>query len=322
MVPGVRGQGGAQDLCPWDTSRANQGLREHRGPLGPGARTLLSLQAPPGVQTLSGVTLPWPSSEDRMRGASRLQLLPLLLLLGAPGTPDSAACGQPQVSSRIVGGRDARDGQWPWQASIQHRGAHVCGGSLIAPQWVLTAAHCFPRRVLPSEYRVRLGALRLGSASPRALSAPVRRVLLPPDYSEGGGRGDLALLQLSRPVSLSARIQPVCLPEPGARPPLRAPCWVTGWGSLHPGGEAAGVGGGTGDPPPPPSDREPPTLPIRDPARPPGTQTSSRSDRRVPPLLLRASPSPRSYSPPSFPRSYSPPSSPQCHSQSGDLCRE
>ncbi|XP_042778146.1 serine protease 33-like isoform X2 [Panthera leo] len=170
-----------------------------------------------------------------MRGASRLQLLPLLLLLGAPGTPDSAACGQPQVSSRIVGGRDARDGQWPWQASVQHRGAHVCGGSLIAPQWVLTAAHCFPRRVLPSEYRVRLGALRLGPASPRALSAPVRRVLLPPDYSEGGGRGDLALLQLSRPVPLSARIQPVCLPEPGARPPLRAPCWVTGWGSLQPG---------------------------------------------------------------------------------------
>ncbi|XP_045849920.1 serine protease 33 isoform X2 [Meles meles] len=171
-----------------------------------------------------------------MRGASCLGVL-VLLVLGAAGTAtrESTACGQPQVSSRIVGGRDARVGQWPWQASIQHRGAHVCGGSLIAPQWVLTAAHCFPRPTPPSEYRVLLGALRLVPASPRALSAPVRRVLLPPDFSEDGARGDLALLQLRRPVPLSARVQPVCLPEPGVRPPTGTPCWVTGWGSLHPG---------------------------------------------------------------------------------------
>uniref|UniRef100_A0A8C8YQ64 Serine protease 33 n=1 Tax=Prolemur simus TaxID=1328070 RepID=A0A8C8YQ64_PROSS len=163
-----------------------------------------------------------------MRGASCLQVL-LLLVLG------ERACGQPRASSRIVGGRDAQDGEWPWQASIQHRGAHVCGGSLIAPAWVLTAAHCFPRRALPSEYRVRLGALRLGPTSPRALSATVRRLLLPPDYSKDQGRGDLALLQLRHPVPLSARVQPVCLPAPGARPAPRTPCWVTGWGSLRPG---------------------------------------------------------------------------------------
>ncbi|KAL4685732.1 hypothetical protein H8959_001329 [Pygathrix nigripes] len=168
-----------------------------------------------------------------MRGASYLQIL-LLLVLGEWGH-GMGACGQPCVSSRIIGGRDTRDGEWPWQASIQHRGAHVCGGSLIAPQWVLTAAHSFSRRALPAEYRVRLGALHLGPTLPLTLSVPVRRVLLPPDYYEDGTHGNLTLLQLRCPVPLSARVQPVCLPVPGARPPPGTPCWVSGWGSLRPG---------------------------------------------------------------------------------------
>uniref|UniRef100_A0A2K6SL09 Serine protease 33 n=1 Tax=Saimiri boliviensis boliviensis TaxID=39432 RepID=A0A2K6SL09_SAIBB len=169
------------------------------------------------------------------RVASCLQVL-LLLVLGSAGTQGrkSAACRQPRVSSRIMGGWDAQDGEWPWQASIQHRGTHVCVGSLIAPQWVPTAAHCFLRRALPAEYRVRLGALHLGPTSPRTLSVPVR-VLLPPELSEDGARGDLALLQLFHPVSLSARVQPVCLPMPSTCLPLGTMCWVTGWGSLHPG---------------------------------------------------------------------------------------
>uniref|UniRef100_A0A8C0M3K8 Elongin B n=1 Tax=Canis lupus familiaris TaxID=9615 RepID=A0A8C0M3K8_CANLF len=118
----------------------------------------------------------------------------------------------------------------PEVRGVRPRGAGGGGQGRPAPS---DAPHPWRRPTRPSEYRVRLGALHLGPASPRALWAQVRRVLLPPDHSEERARGDLALLQLRRPVPLSARVQPVCLPE--ACPPPGTPCWVTGWGSLHPG---------------------------------------------------------------------------------------
>ena len=56
-------------------------------------------------------------------------------------------CGITPLNNRIVGGEDAPAGSWPWQASLQRFGGHICGGSLINKEWVMSAAHCFNRLV-------------------------------------------------------------------------------------------------------------------------------------------------------------------------------
>ena len=46
---------------------------------------------------------------------------------------------------RIWGGRNATKDAYPYQVSIQYKGIHDCGGSIISEEWILTAAHCLQK---------------------------------------------------------------------------------------------------------------------------------------------------------------------------------
>lgn len=46
------------------------------------------------------------------------------------------------LSGRVVGGLEAHEGQFPHQVSLRLQGSHICGGSIIANKFILTAAHC------------------------------------------------------------------------------------------------------------------------------------------------------------------------------------
>lgn len=76
----------------------------------------------------------------------------IIQTLNNPFDCSCAVCGIAPLNTKIVGGEDAAPGSWPWQASIHQGSSHICGGSLINNQYVLTAAHCFIRWALTASH--------------------------------------------------------------------------------------------------------------------------------------------------------------------------
>ncbi|KAK0133847.1 Transmembrane protease serine 6 [Merluccius polli] len=169
------------------------------------------------------------------------------LITDCPDGSDEAPCdcGIRQFASRIMGGVSASEGEWPWQASLQFRGQHMCGGALISEQWVVSAAHCFydDRLISPSVWMVHLGKLLLSHTGPAEEAVRVLSIRLHRHYDNSSHDYDLALLRVQRsaPALMARRVLPVCLPPASHQLTPRLLCWVTGWGALQEGGGASNV---------------------------------------------------------------------------------
>ncbi|NXW77970.1 TM11F protease, partial [Hirundo rustica] len=132
---------------------------------------------------------------------------------------------------RITGGQRAREGEWPWQASIQLDGTHRCGASIISNTWLVTAAHCFRGVRDPRRWTASFGIL----LRPPKQKKFVRRIIVHEGYGDHflDHEYDVAVVELASAIEFTSDVHSVCLPEASHIFPDNTSCFVTGWGALE-----------------------------------------------------------------------------------------
>ncbi|XP_031146730.1 transmembrane protease serine 2-like isoform X2 [Sander lucioperca] len=140
-------------------------------------------------------------------------------------------CGFGMNSSRASGGQLASPGAWPWQVSLQLSGSHRCGGAIISPYWILTAANCVAMASSPGDWAVYAGIVDpLGTLFNPAYS--VSHSIAHEGFNSVTCRNDIALMRLSKPldITVSSNIGPVCLPNVGVSIADPQKGWITRYG--------------------------------------------------------------------------------------------
>ncbi|XP_054431268.1 granzyme K [Pteronotus mesoamericanus] len=133
----------------------------------------------------------------------------------------------------VIGGEEVPPHSRPFMASLQYKGTHICGGVLIHPQWVLTAAHCHRRFTRCQSFKVVLGAHSLSKHEASKQTFEVIKFVPHPGYASAPDSKDIMLVQLHTAAKLDQSVQ---LLQPSTKNDIRAgtKCQVTGWGATDP----------------------------------------------------------------------------------------
>jgi secreted trypsin-like serine protease len=135
-------------------------------------------------------------------------------------SPSNPEIRESNSGNRIIGGSEADSNRHPYAVSIQDDIGHFCGGSLIASDMVLTAAHC-----QGGSYNVVIGRHNLNSNS--GDSIPMQLEIPHPKYNDMTTDADWMLVKLERPTTQNVPF--IRLNSNGNSPQVGQQVTVMGW---------------------------------------------------------------------------------------------
>uniref|UniRef100_A0A672FTK6 Zgc:55888 n=1 Tax=Salarias fasciatus TaxID=181472 RepID=A0A672FTK6_SALFA len=137
-----------------------------------------------------------------------------------------------EAENRIMGGQEAWAHSWPWQVSLRLASTPACGGAVVSPLWVVSAAHCFRRYSKASVWTVLAGKHDLDNLLESGQQlVGVSSIISHHDYNFRTKSGDVALLRLQQPLVFNQFVRPIDLWMSPL--PVSKRCTVTGWGSTQ-----------------------------------------------------------------------------------------
>jgi secreted trypsin-like serine protease len=149
----------------------------------------------------------------------------------------TASCGcsiSSAVLARIIGGETAASGSWSWAVSLRRNGEHICGGSILSPTFIVTAAHCIHNVANLSSLSILAGSIDLVPSESNDVYqiGSIDQIYEHYNYDHDQYTNDIALLYLSSPLNMtSGNLKPICLPTgTTVQPPDNISLVAVGWG--------------------------------------------------------------------------------------------
>lgn len=135
-----------------------------------------------------------------------------------------------ELDTRIVGGKSAIIGQFPHQVSLRssYTKKHFCGGSIITPRFILTAAHCSQGGFAsPSNVYAVVGALtRLVGGT----VVHLEKITPHQKFNKTILKHDISLIRTATEIIFSRLVRPIALPTKSLPETGDVPVTISGWG--------------------------------------------------------------------------------------------